>query len=200
MHEYMHYARGPAAPWQGPFNKNPEHSRIQNVHSSPENSVSQHPLTREEKAEQLAKAEKARLAELERIRSLPLNRATLESGMDYIYFADGSCKESKSEQCLTLSQYRQMCGFNEGLTKGIRKVLGVFYNGPYSNFLETGGTMGNIKVLWQDGEKRCTVSFTISGTFQGSSHSKDFLGAAQTFVVTPSKQVLIHGGNIHAIN
>jgi hypothetical protein len=45
MHEYMHYPRGPAAPWQGPFNKNPEHSRIQNVHSSPENSVSQHPLT-----------------------------------------------------------------------------------------------------------------------------------------------------------
>jgi hypothetical protein len=157
-------------------------------------------LEREEKAEQLAKAEKVRLAELERIRSLPLNRATLEAGMDYIYFADGSCKESKSEQCMSLSQYRQMCGFTDGLTKGVRKVLGVFYNGPYSNFVETGGTMGNTKVLWQDGEKRCTVSFTISGTFQGSSHSKDFLGAAQTFVVTPSKQVLIHGGNIHAIN
>ena len=157
-------------------------------------------LEREKTAEQLAKAEKARLAEIDRIRSLPLNRATLKPSTDYIYFSDGSCKESNSEQCMSLSQYKQMCDFAGGLTDDIRKLLAVFYSGPYSNFLAAGGTMGNVKVLWQDSIKQCTVSFTISGIFQGSSHSKNFLGAAQKFVVTLSKQVLVSTGDIHSIN
>lgn len=151
---------------------------------------------REAKAEQLAKAERERIAELERIRNLPLTRAALEPGKEYTRYSDNSCTESASQRCITLSQYKQMCEFAEGITVRIRSVNAVMYSGDYADFLRTGGKMEQVKYGWSATNQQCFVSFTISGTFKGSSHSKTFSGRASTFVANASKSVLIHSAEI----
>jgi hypothetical protein len=151
---------------------------------------------REAKAEQFAKAERARIAELERIRNLPLTRAELEPGKEYTRYSDNSCTESASQRCMTLSQYKQMCDFAEGITLRIRSTNAVMYSGDYAEFLRTGGTMEQVKYGWSASNQQCFVSFTISGTFKGSSHSKTFSGRASTFVANTTKRVLIHSAEI----
>ncbi len=151
---------------------------------------------REAKAEQLAKAERERIAELERIRNLPLTRAALEPGKEYTRYSDNSCTESASQRCMTLSQYKQMCDFAEGITVRIRSTNAVMYSGDYADFLRTGGTMEQVKYGWSASNQQCFVSFTISGTFKGSSHSKTFSGRASTFVANAAKSVLIHSAEI----
>ncbi len=144
---------------------------------------------REAKLEKEAQIEKERLAEAQRIRNLPLTKATLNPSLEYKYYNDGTCTDSSGERCLNINQYKQICDFANGFTKRVRRGLGVYYNGDYSEFLSAGGTATNISYGWNG--KTCVISFNITGTFKGTSHDKKFTGIVSTFVVTTSKEVLI---------
>ena len=141
--------------------------------------------------EKEAQIEKERLAEAQRIRNQPLSKATLDSKLEYIYYQDGRCTEDTGQRCLNVNQYKQICDFSINFTKKIRSDLAVIYKGDYSEFLETGATLANIKYGWNG--KMCVISFNVTGTFKGTTHDKKFIGVIRSFKVTNSKEVLIHG-------
>ena len=148
---------------------------------------------RETKLEKEAQIEKERLAEAQRIRNQPLSKATLNSKLEYRYYYDGSCKEDTGQRCLNVNQYKQICDLSNGFTKKVRSLLGVYYNGDYSGFLSTGGTLANTKYGWNG--KTCVISFNVTGTFKGTTHDKEFIGVIDSFIVTDSKEVLINGAS-----
>ena len=145
-----------------------------------------------DRQEKEAQIEKERIAEAQRIRNQPLSKATLNSKLEYKYYQDGSCTEDTGQRCLNVNQYKQICDLSNGFTKKVRSLLGVYYNGDYSEFLSTGGTLANTKYGWNG--KVCVISFNVTGTFKGTTHNKQFIGVISSFIVTDSKEVLIHGG------
>jgi hypothetical protein len=147
---------------------------------------------REARAEQQARAEREKREQEERIRNLPLTKAGLDPKISYKYYRDGSCRDSAGERCLNINQYKQICGWAEGLTRNIRPMAAVMYNGNYAQFLREGGTMADISYRWSDAGNQCRVSFAITGMFNGTSHRKEFSGYASNFIINSSKEVLIH--------
>jgi len=51
---------------------------------------------------------------------------------------------------------------------------------------------GDISYRWSDAGQQCRVSFAITRLFNGTNHRKEFSGYASNFVVSGSKEVLIH--------
>ena len=148
---------------------------------------------RETKLEKEAQIEKERIAEAQRIRNQPLSKATLNSKLEYKYYQDGSCTEDTGQRCLNVNQYKQICDLSNGFTKKVRSYLSVLYRGDYSEFLDTGGTLANTKYGWNG--NTCVISFNVTGTFKGTSHDKKFIGVISSFIVTDSKEVLIHSAS-----
>lgn len=143
-----------------------------------------------DRQEKEAQIEKERIAEAQRIRNQPLSKATLNSKLEYKYFNDGRCTEDRGQRCLDINQYKQICDLSNGFTINVRSILGVYYSGEYSEFLARGGTLANTKYGWNG--KTCVISFNVTGTFRGTSHNKQFIGVITSFIVTDSKEVLIH--------
>jgi len=145
---------------------------------------------REAKLEKEAQIERDRLAEAQRIRNQPLSKASLNPKTEYVYYDDGSCKDDTNKRCLNVNQFKQICDFSNGFTKAIRSGLGVYYKGDYAEFLSTGGTLANTSYGWNG--RTCVISFNVTGTFKGTTHDKKFIGVVSSFIVTDSKEVLIH--------
>lgn len=147
---------------------------------------------REARAEQQARAERERREQEERARNIPLTQASLDPKTTYKYYTDGSCRTSSDERCLNVNQYKQMCGWAQGLTRNVRPMAAVMYSGNYSEFLRSGGSMVDLNYRWSDAGQQCRVSYAITGLFNGTNHRKEFSGYASNFVVSGSKEVLIH--------
>lgn len=147
---------------------------------------------REARAEQQARVERERLEQEDRIRNQPLTQAGLDPKITYKYYDDNSCRTSSTERCLNINQYKQICGWAQGLTRNVRPMATFGYNGKYAEFLSNGGSMVDLSYRWSDSSKQCRVSFAITGLFNGTNHRKEFSGYASNFVVSDGKQALIH--------
>jgi hypothetical protein len=147
---------------------------------------------REARAEQQARADRERREQEERIRNMPLTQASLDPKITYKYYSDGSCRTSSDERCMNVNQYKQMCGWAQGLTRNVRPMAAVMFSGNYSEFLRSGGSMVETSYRWSDAAQQCRVSFAITGIFNGTNHRKEFSGYASNFIVTGNKEVLIH--------
>ena len=147
---------------------------------------------REARAEQQARAERERREQEERVRNMPLTQAGLDAKITYKWYHDGSCRTSTEERCLNTNQYKQMCGWAQGLTRNVRPMAAVMYSGNYASFLRDGGSMVDVSYRWSDSSQQCRVSYAITGLFNGTNHRKEFVGYASNFVVTSGREVLIH--------
>jgi hypothetical protein len=131
-----------------------------------------------------------RAAEAER--NKPLQKAKLRQGTTYKWYRDGSCRSSEKEQCLNLSQYKQMCRWAQGFTVNVRSMAAVMFRYPYSDFLRNGGEFTNGRYSWNEQLGQCRASWSIVGLFKGTSVRENFSGYASNFIVNSSNRVLIH--------
>lgn len=108
----------------------------------------------------------------------------------YAHYTDGSCTERSDQVCMNEDMAKKMCNAASGYTNNVRTMLGVLYSGASGEFVSTGGSLNIRSTEWVN--NRCAASFSISGTFNGSSRNLDFNGNAAIFIRGSDGSPLIH--------
>jgi|TARA_B110000914_G_C15158852_1_gene307397 hypothetical protein len=107
------------------------------------------------------------------------------------YFENKKCGNSKTEVCITNSEYKQMCNKAKGITTDALRMEAVQFSSAYGRFLHTDGNYGNQRISFNKGTNRCTIYFEISGMYKGTSKREVFNKRAMSFIVTKKGKVLI---------
>jgi tripartite-type tricarboxylate transporter receptor subunit TctC len=120
----------------------------------------------------------------------------LTQGIAYTYFRDGSCTASEKIECLSDSEYAEVCREAKGVT---RRAIDVKAISPSSSHIERtllkGGTIEAIRVLWAEsrsGFYACYAIVTVSGVVDGTAHREEVQGIVQEFVKSSRGEVLVN--------
>jgi len=111
------------------------------------------------------------------------------TGMEYNYFADGTCRQERGVQCIDGKQAEYLCGKITGFTKGFEDSLKMSYIEKNREMFQS-GNMSALSAKWNG--RRCIGEISADGTYHGTSTKVTVSGAISTFVVNPEHKSLAH--------
>ena len=114
-----------------------------------------------------------------------------QKDIQYMYTADGSCTSDATTKCINLTEYKEACEENEGLSKSALSSVAVISSSDDKKLIQN-GRLGDLSVTWSS-SNRCNVSFSASGIVDGNSKKSSFTGKVIAFSVDPSNGSLLIG-------
>ena len=106
-------------------------------------------------------------------------------------FKNVKCTNSKTEVCITNSEYKRMCNKAKGVTRSALRMAAVQFSSDYGRWLHTDGNYQNQRIGFNKDYNNCGIYFEISGMYKGTSKREIFNGRASSFVVNKKRNVLI---------
>lgn len=114
-------------------------------------------------------------------------------GITYNHYSDGSCASSATAQCISESDYKELCSLAKDVTQQSLKIRAVNAGFEEKSLLE-GGSLQRITIFYGKnnlGNEKCFTIVTISGIVNGTSMRKDIQGAVTSFVKSNKGEILV---------
>jgi hypothetical protein len=124
-------------------------------------------------------------------------RAPIEkfkANVEYVWYHDGSCKETDSRSCITPEDYQYLCQNYKGITKHAGSVATSSWNDKIAGHLYENGGSVDANVTWEGNRNnyQCRLLITVGGMYQGSIHKRNINAGISVFIINKNNEILVH--------
>lgn len=114
-------------------------------------------------------------------------KSRMKTGMKYRYFPDGSCVPKDDVECISLTDWKELCDSADGATEYAMNLLSVL---PGPNILFKHGVTETIRIQWTG--SICRVYARASGIVNGNSERVEISGKGTELIKSSTGKILVH--------